>query len=211
MPYTPAHDEMNDPAELAAFIERHPLASLVTHNGASPEADLIPLLLTPEGDLIGHVARNNPLWKPGNHTGETLAIFGPVHHYVSPNWYPSKHEHHEAVPTWNYLVAHAWGELVIHDEVKWVRAVVARLTNVMEQRTQPEPWRIGMAPKDYVDGMLTQIVGIELRVRRLTGRFKASGNRTDADRHGAYDGIAAAGGPQELLDYMARPDSDSGA
>lgn len=122
MPYNPAHDEVNDSAMLADFIARHPLATLITHDGATPDADLVPLLMIDDGAaptstrLIGHVARANPLWREGRHEGTSLATFGPVDHYVSPAWYPSKAEHHRAVSTWNYLVVHAWGPLVVHDD-----------------------------------------------------------------------------------------------
>lgn len=197
MPYIPGHDEVTDPAVLAPFMARHPLAALVTHDGLTPQVDMIPLLLVDAPDderattgkaLIGHVARANPLWREELHRGETLATFGPAEHYISPTWYPSKAEHHRTVPTWNYLVAHAWGPLDVHDDPKWVRAAVARLTTAMEAR-QPEPWRMGQAPSDYLDEMLANIVGIRIPVRRMVGRFKVSAQRTDAERLGARDGV----------------------
>lgn len=198
---------------LAEFVDRHRLATVVTHDGRAPDANLIPLLLLPDDTaptgqtLIGHVARGNPLWQNGFHQGTTLATFGPVEHSISPSWYPSKAEHHKVVPTWNYLVVHAWGPLVVHDDPRWVRGAVARLTQA-EESARPEPWRMAQAPKDYLDGRLTEIVGIEIPVERWEGRFKVSANRTAADRLGARDGIRAepgGRGAQELADAMSDP------
>lgn len=213
MAYNPDHDRVDDVAVLADFIARHPLSTLITHDGSTPQADLVPLLLVDDADapsgkaLIGHVARANPLWENGKHEATSLATFGPAEHYVSPTWYPSKGEHHRVVPTWNYLVVHAWGPLVVHDDPKWVRGVVARLTGVMESG-RDNPWRMGQAPSDYIDEMLTKIVGISLPVERLEGRFKVSAHRTDADRLGARDGIAAEGNGRasaELAQAMTHP------
>lgn len=203
MPYRPAHDILDDEDVLLDFIARHPLATLVTHDGTAPDVDLIPLLAEQgsEGvELIGHVARANPLWQD-RQVGPVLAVFGPVDHYVSPTWYPSKAEDHRTVPTWNYLVAHARGELVVHDERKWTRAAVARLTNAMESGRE-QPWRVGMAPREYVESELDDIVGISIRVTSLTGKFKVSAARSEADRVGASDGIERDGGPSELVARM---------
>ncbi len=203
MPYRPAHDAVDDPEVLIDFITRHPLATLVTHDGTAPDADLIPLLVHQGDDgveLIGHVARDNPLWQRPQ-VGPVLAISGPVDHYVSPTWYPSKAETHRTVPTWNYLVVHARGELVIHDDKSWTRAAVARLTNAMESGRET-PWRVGMAPHEYVDEQLGHIVGISIRVTSLSGKFKVSGARTEADREGAADGIEGDGGPPLLVEAM---------
>ncbi|PUA79270.1 FMN-binding negative transcriptional regulator [Nocardioides currus] len=203
MPYRPAHDAVDDPAVLLDFIARHPLATLVTHDGETPDADLLPLLAQQGGEgveLIGHVARANELWQRPQ-VGPVLAVFGPVDHYVSPTWYPSKAEHQRVVPTWNYLVVHARGELVVHDDRAWTRAAVARLTNAMESG-RSQPWRVGMAPQEYVEEQLHEIVGISIAVTSLVGKFKVSGKRSAADREGAATGIAADGGPEELVTAM---------
>jgi transcriptional regulator len=203
MPYRPDHDAVDDPEVLLEFIKSHPLATLVTHDGVAPDADLIPLLAQQGSDgldLIGHVARANPLWQR-DQVGPVLVVFGPVDHYVSPTWYPSKAETHRTVPTWNYLVVHAQGELVVHDDRSWTRAAVARLTNAMEAG-RAEPWRVGMAPREYVDEQLDKIVGISVRVTSLIGKFKVSAARTAIDREGAADGIAGDGGPSELVEAM---------
>jgi transcriptional regulator len=210
MPYTPAHDAVEDREVIEGFIRRHPLAMLMTHDGERPDADLIPLLLL-DGEqgqeLVGHVARSNVLWRPGRQRGPVLAVFGPAEHYISPSWYPSKAEHHRVVPTWNYLVVHAWGELVVHDDPKWVRGVVARLTTAMEAG-RLEPWRLGQAPADYTEQLLKDIVGISIHVERITGKFKVSAHRTEADRLGARDGVAAAASGlafEEVVAAMTAP------
>lgn len=217
MPYIPEPDEMRDIEVLKGFMARHPLATLITHDGAKPQADLIPLIAlpadTPSGiTLVGHVARKNPLWRDGLHNGVSLATFGPAEHYVSPSWYPSKAEHHRVVPTWNYLVVHAWGNLVIHDDATWVRGVVARLTGQMEAG-RDKPWRMGQAPGDYLQAQLEAIVGIELPVDELIGRFKVSAARTEADRLGARDGILAEGagrGSDEVAQAMSEVSDEHG-
>lgn len=213
MAYNPAHDRLDDVDVLAKFVAKHPLATLVTHDGSTPQADLVPLLLVDDAEapsgkaLIGHVARANPLWHHGMHEAMSLATFGPAERYVSPTWYPSKAEHHRVVPTWNYLVVHAWGPLAIHDDPTWVRGVVARLTGAMEAG-RDEPWRMGQAPRDYIEEMVTRIVGIRLPIEKFEGRFKVSAHRTDADRLGARDGIAAEGADRasdEVAAAMSNP------
>lgn len=190
MPYLPAHDEERDPEVLGRFVAEHPLAQLVTHDGTAPDVDLVPLVLDERGggrQLVGHVARANPLWQ-GRQRGPVLAVFGPVQHYVSPTWYPSKQEHHRVVPTWDYLVVHVRGPLVVHDDQRWIRGVLARLTNHMELGRE-DRWRMGQAPNDYLDEMARQVVGISIPVESMVGKFKRSAHRTEADRLGAADGM----------------------
>lgn len=212
MPYLPAHDTLTDVDVMRDFVAAQPLASIVTYDGTAPDLDLVPLLweaseTSPSGlRLIGHVARSNPLWLPGRQQGPVLAVFGPVDHYVSPTWYPSKAEHHRVVPTWNYLVVHARGELVVHDDPRWVRGAVAKLTTAMEGGREV-PWRMGQAPDDYLADMLIKIVGITIEVESLVGKFKVSAHRSEADRLGARDGIAAESDASitRLVDAMGEP------
>lgn len=208
MVYLPHHDEAPSAADVAALIAAVPLATLVTSDGITLSANHIPLLLEsgPDGDrLIGHVARANDVWREGNHVGESLAVFSGSDHYVSPTWYPSKQEHHRVVPTWNYLVAHVYGELAIHDDERWTRGAVAKLTGTME-RSRPDAWHMGQAPADYLVGRLADIVGVELVVSRIVGKFKVSAARDTADRQGAAAGIAAESGPSALVDAMRAVD-----
>lgn len=214
MPYLPDHDAVDDEDLVLEVIAAHPLASLVTHDGTTPDVDLLPLLAerTEHGiELIGHVARANPLWTSGRHEGSSLAVFRVADHYISPTWYPSKAQHHRTVPTWNYVVVHAWGPLEVHDDPRWVRAAVARLTNHMEAGRE-EPWRVGMAPREYTKEQLRQIVGVRIPVERMTAKFKVSAHKSDADRLGARDGVTAdgpgpgAGSNRDLLvEWMSQP------
>lgn len=208
MVYLPAHDEATSAADVAELIAVNPFATLITTDGTALVANHIPLLLESGAGgekLIGHVARANDVWREGNHEGETLVVFSGAHHYVSPTWYPSKQEHHQVVPTWNYLVAHVYGELVIHDDLRWTRGAVAKLTGVMEHG-RADAWHMGQAPADYVAGQLEKIVGIELRISRIVGKFKVSAHRSSADRGGAADGIETDSGPSPLVDAMRAVD-----
>jgi transcriptional regulator len=190
--YLPKHFEQNDAAVLAAAMHEHPLATLVIATPAGPTADLIPLEYHPQlgshGTLRGHVARANPLWR---HAGAAaLAVFHGPQAYVSPNGYPSKREHGKVVPTWNYTMVQARGTLRAIDEAPWLRALVGRLTERHES-TQPAPWAVSDAPDDYVQKMLGAIVGIEIALTSLVGKWKVSQNRDAADRAGVAAALGA--------------------
>lgn len=195
MIYLPEHFETSDPEAMRELVDRFPLATLVTRGPEGIAANHIPLIFEPQhgpnGRLIGHVARNNPVWQEGNHQGEALAVFHASDAYISPNWYPSKQETHEVVPTWNYAVVHVYGPVVVHEDEKWLRGVVGKLTRKMEGMTSEHPWKMADAPADYLRGMLENIVGIEIPVTRMVGKTKASQNRTSADRQGAIAGLRA--------------------
>lgn len=207
MVYLPAHFEDHDLPRMQALIGAHPLATLVTYGPDGIAANHVPLLLDPargeHGTLIGHVARANDLWRDGFHAGDSLAIFHGPDAYISPNWYPTKLEAHEVVPTWNYAVVHAYGQLMVHDDPKWVRGVVGRLTKTMES-TQPEPWKMADAPPAYTAAMLANIVGIEIPITRLVGKMKASQNRSRADRNGVIDALVGSGSARsrEMADLV---------
>jgi transcriptional regulator len=190
--YLPRHFEHSDPAALAALMHDHPLATLVIAAPDGPTADLIPLEfhagVGPHGTLRGHVARANPLWR---HAGAAaLAVFHGPQAYVSPNWYPSKREHGKVVPTWNYTMVQARGALRAIDDAAWLRTLVGRLT-ARHESTQPAPWAVSDAPDDYVQQMLRAIVGIEIELTSLLGKWKVSQNRSQADRQGVAQALAA--------------------
>lgn len=170
---------------MSGLIRRYPLATLVTGGDAGLEANHLPMLFDPEpapfGTLRGHLARGNAQWKSPRL--DALAIFQGPQAYVSPSFYPSKAEHGKVVPTWNYAVVHAHGTLRVHDDPEWLRALVSTLTDVEEARFA-EPWQVTDAPEDYIEGLLKAIVGIELPIARLEGKWKASQNRDEADRAG---------------------------
>lgn len=203
--YRPTAFEENRPEVLHALMQAHPLGQLVTHGPDGLDANPLPFELDtaagPHGTLRAHVARGNPVWQQAGDT-EVLVIFQAAHGYISPNWYPSKPEHHRHVPTWNYQVVHAHGRLRVMDDERFVRGLVARLTREHEARSQqPRPWKMGDAPPDYIDGLLQVIVGIEVEITRLLGKVKLGQNREKRDRLGAADGLAAQG-QQDLAQAM---------
>jgi transcriptional regulator len=190
--YLPKHFEQADPAALQALIREHPLAALVTRGDDDLTADHVPLEFLPDagahGTLRGHVARANPLWKRAG--SDVLAIFSGPQAYITPSWYPSKAEHHKVVPTWNYTVVHAHGHLRAIEEAPWLHALVSGLT-AHHEAPRAMPWAVADAPDDYVQQMLHAIVGIEIELTRLVGKWKVSQNRGEADRLGVAGGLAA--------------------
>ena len=198
MVYLPPFNTQPDRDLIYACIRANPLGLLITIGAAGLAANQIPFVLRAGADgsetLIGHVARNNPVWHAGESVGESLVVFQASDAYISPNWYPSKAETHRTVPTWNYVTVHAYGELIIHDDPQWVRGAVGRLTKQMES-TQPKPWKMADAPPDFMASMIENIVGIELPVTRLVGKWKLGQNRSLSDREGVIAGLRAAGDP----------------
>lgn len=186
--YVPAHFEESRPEALHALIAEHPFGTLVTSGPHGLDANHIPFDLAPGEGALGvlraHVARANPVWQEIADGGEVLVMFGGGDAYISPNWYPSKHEFHKQVPTWNYRVVHAHGRIAIRDDERYVRGVVARLTRTHEA-SQPKPWKMTDSAPDYIDAMLKAIVGIEIEITRLIGKFKLSQNRAVPDLEGA--------------------------
>jgi len=194
--YTPTHFAESRPEVLHDLIRRHPLGILVTHGAAGLDANHIPFELSAPPDtlgiLSGHVARANPVWRELADGAEVMVVFRAADAYISPNWYPSKHEQHKQVPTWNYAVAHVHGRIRIVDDERFVRGIVGRLTKTHEA-AQPVPWKMGDSSREFIDGMLQAIVGIEIAITRLEGKAKLSQNKDARDVHGAIDGLIAAG------------------
>lgn len=192
--YNPSHfNTSDDRAALLALMRAHPLGALVTHGPQGLDANHLPFEVDEAaGVLRAHVARANPLWTQVPAEGmSAMVVFRGDDGYISPNWYPSKHETHRQVPTWNYQVVHVHGQLTVMDQERFVRGLVARLTREHEKRSnQPKPWMMGDAPADYIDQMLAAIVGIEVSLQRLEGKFKLSQNKEARDREGAIAGLA---------------------
>ncbi len=206
--YIPPHFTEDRLDRLHDLIRAEPLGILVTCGPDGLTANHIPFIVDPAagefGTLQAHVARNNPVWREPLTVAQAMVIFQGPAAYISPTWYPAKREDHEVVPTWNYLTVHAHGPVIVHDDVRWLRAQAGRLTRAME-RDQAVPWKMADAPRDYVEAELGRIVGIEIPIARLVGKAKLNQNRTDADRAGAADGLRVAGGGQreamaELID-----------
>jgi transcriptional regulator len=194
--YTPPHFAMAEPAALHRIIREHPLGVLVRQQDGGLDADHIPFEFDagvgPNGTLTAHVARHNPLWQHCPKGTPVLVIFRGAQGYVSPNWYPSKHEAHRQVPTWNYEVVHAHGTLTVRDDERFVRGLVARLTR-RHEAAEPRPWKMSDAAPEYIDEMLRQIVGIEIAVTSLVGKSKLSQNKDARDRLAAADNLGDRG------------------
>lgn len=190
--YLPRHFEETRVEELHCLIDEYPLGAWVVNGPAGLDANHLPFHLeTKPGEparLLAHVARANPVWKEVRQGDETLVVFRAEDAYVSPNWYPSKHEQHRQVPTWNYRVVHAHGRVTVRDDERFVRGLVARLTRTHEGRTgSAKPWRMTDSAPDYIDQMLAAIVGIEIEVTKLVGKWKLSQNREARDRINAAE------------------------
>lgn len=197
--YLPTHFEEHRHGELQRVMREHPLGALITQGPHGLDANHIPFELIetdgPHGTLRAHVARANPLWREVAAEGaDVLVIFRASDAYISPNWYPSKPEHHRHVPTWNYQVVHAHGRLRVMDDERFVRGLLARLTREHEQRSQQaQPWKMGDSAPEFIDGMLQAVVGIEIEVNRMVGKSKLGQNREKRDRLGAAAGVAGLG------------------
>jgi len=194
--YNPQHFEETRLEVLHELMQREPFAVVVTLGAAGLNANHVPLELDvstpPFGTLRGHVSRANPMWKEPASGVETLVIFAGPQHYVTPDWYPTKAETGKSVPTWNYVVVHAYGTPRFIEDPEWLRAHVERLTN-RHEAGRPVPWQVSDAPEDYVQGQLRGIVGFELPIARLSGKWKVSQNRVDADRRGVVAGLRGIG------------------
>ncbi|MGA2860972.1 MAG: FMN-binding negative transcriptional regulator [Steroidobacteraceae bacterium] len=209
--YVPEHFRETRIEVLRAFVERHSFGTLVAVTPEGITANHIPMQLLSGSDgpglLRGHIARANPLWRLLEPGASVLAVFIGPDHYVSPSWYPSKHEHGEAVPTWNYATVHVKGHIRFIDDPGWLRTLVESLTDEHE-RQSVNRWRITDAPADYIAAMLRAIVGFEIQVSAIEGKFKGSQNRSAADRAGVAEALRAAGLP---LDEVAQLAPESGS
>ena len=199
--YLPKHFAEDDIAEMHALMRARPLATLVSHGPDGLDANHVPLLLAdaaPHGKLQGHVARANPLWQPGRVTGEVLVVFHGDESYISPSGYATKAEHGKVVPTWNYTAVHAYGELRVIDDPDWIFAQVSALTATSEAAL-PQPWAVTDAPADYIGKMLGAIVGIEITITRLLGKWKVSQNQPAVNQASLIAALEKAGDPMAGL------------
>jgi transcriptional regulator len=199
--YIPKHNEETRVSVMHSLIVSSPLGTLVTLGASGLIASHIPMVLEDDGSqfgvLKGHISRANTQWRDLVSTVDALAIFAGHHHYITPNWYPGTKEHGKEVPTWNYVVVHAYGPLrVIHD-THWLLINVEKLTNIHEAAS-PTPWKVSDAPHDYIQSQLKGIVGIEIPIQRLQGRWKLSQNRTERDRKCVIEGLAELNTPESL-------------
>ena len=202
--YIPKHFTQTDKQALYDLIYDYPLATVVVNTRAGISANHIPLIICRERPglvLQGHIAAANPLWK-SEISGKTLAIFQGPHAYISPSWYATKKQHGKVVPTWNYTSAHARGDLRFIDDDGWKMKFLHSLTDKQESR-QPEPWSVADAPGDFTEKMLAAIVGLEIAVTELSGKWKVSQNQPEKNRAGVRDALCAGGNPdaEQLSGY----------
>lgn len=198
--YTPAAFREARPEMLQAVIAAHPLATFVTAGSHGLDVTHLPLLYFPDGSggvLRGHMARANSQWCNYLPHTEALAIFHGPQHYITPAWYASKKEHGKVVPTWNYVVVHARGKLTFTSDAQWLLDNVRALTESQE-RTNSTPWRVEDAPADFIQNTLNAIVGVEMKIDTLEGKWKVSQNRSATDREGVIAGLKDLNSPEAL-------------
>jgi transcriptional regulator len=197
--YTPSHFEESRPEVLRQLIATHPLGTLVTLTSGGLDANHIPFEFAaegPHGTLRGHVARANRVWQDFSRDTAVLVIFQGAQAYITPSWYvATKPESGKVVPTYNYCVVHAHGPLRVIDDREWLRGMVTRLTQRFEG-ARAAPWQVTDAPADFIDKQLGAIVGIEIPITRIAGKWKVSQNRPEADRAGVAAGLKAEGNPE---------------
>jgi len=195
--YLPDHFEEARAEELLRAIAAHPLGALVVNGPHGLDANHVPFLVDETSGgrkLLAHVSRASPLWKETSEGDEVLVIFRAGDAYISPSWYPSKHEAHRQVPTWNYRVVHVYGRMYVRDDERFVRGVVARLTRTHELRSgSPKPWKMTDSSPDYIAEMISKIVGIEIEITRMVGKWKLSQNKEERDRVNAAQELLKRG------------------
>ena len=196
--YLPKHFEERDPERLRSHIQRYPLGSLVTATESGLDANHIPFVFADTGSaagtLHGHMARANPLWREGVRDAAVLVIFQGPNSFISPSWYPSKRENARVVPTWNYAVVHVHGVLRFVDDPAWVRSHVEALTREHEEKRDP-PWAVTDAPADFVEKMVAAVVGIEISITQMVGKWKVSQNRSIFDRVSVVEALKREAAP----------------
>ena len=200
--YLPAHFEESRPEVLQALMREHPLGLLITQGASGLQANPVPFVLDADpaggpGVLRAHVARANPVWREARTDAESLVVFQGPQAYISPGWYTSKAEHGKVVPTWNYCIVQGRGALRVIDDADWVLAFVTRLTQ-RHEAPQARPWAVSDAPAPYIETMRRAIVGIEIKLTALTGKWKVTQNRSSADREGVARGLSQLGGDEAL-------------
>jgi transcriptional regulator len=214
--YSPPQFQQHDRSELTNLIQAHPLSTIVTLSPLDIEANHIPLLWrddgSPGGVLCGHIARANPLWQQHDPSSEVLAVFHGPNAYISPSWYASKPEHGRGVPTWNYTAVHAYGQLRVVEEAEWLRSHLEDMTQQLEVNI-PEPWALSDAPPEFVERLLAHIVGIEILVSRLSGKWKISQNQPQSNQQSVIAGLRNRGQSQaeavaELMQRCLNPLND---
>jgi transcriptional regulator len=194
--YQPPHHREDRLEVQQALIRAHPLGTLVTMGASGLVANAIPFVIDPArgkfGTLQAHLARANNQWRDFDAKVDALVIFQGVESYITPSWYPTKQEHGKVVPTWNYAIVQASGPLHIIDDRDWLKTQVGALTATQEDR-RDKPWAVSDAPATYVESQLKGIVGVEIPIVKIEGKWKVSQNRPDVDRRGVVEGLREKG------------------
>lgn len=202
--YQPPHFREDDLAVQHALIRAHPLGLLVTLSSEGLEANPVPFVLDASASALGtlkaHLSRANAQWRNFDPDQEALVVFQGPEAYITPSWYAAKREHGKVVPTWNYAIVQARGRLTIRDDPDWLLRQITALTD-MQEAPQPEPWTVGDAPAPFVAAQLKGIVGVEIEITRIEGKWKVSQNRAEADRLGVSAGLRLS--PDDISHRMA--------
>ncbi len=189
--YEPPLHRQEDRAAIEALIRAHPLGLLISHGANGLLANAVPFMRVEDGSAHGllraHLARANPQWRDLD-GAEALVVFQGANSYITPSWYATKRETGKVVPTWNYVMVQARGRARVVEDADWLRAEVERLTDERERRRE-HPWAVGDAPEDFIAQQLRAIVGVEIAIADLRGKWKASQNRPAADREGVIAGL----------------------
>lgn len=197
--YIPTFNEEKDISVLHALIKAHPLGVWATMASGDIVVNHIPFVLHENrgelGTLVGHVARANSIWQGCSTDLDSVIVFQGDQAYITPSWYPSKHKHGKAVPTWNYAVVHAQGIPKVIEDPEWLLQHVSELTDIHESQ-QSLPWKVTDAPEDYIEKLIGAIVGIEIPVSKLSGKWKLGQNRPEPDKLGTIAGLMSRDNPQ---------------
>jgi transcriptional regulator len=199
--YIPKHFEENDVTVLHGLIQSRPFGTWVAWANGELVVNHLPFLIDASrgelGTLVGHVARANPVWRAIADATPSIVVFQGTQKYITPSWYPSKQETGKVVPTWNYAVVHAKGSPRVIDDKDWLRAHVTELSERHEHE-RPEPWKVTDAPSDFIDALLNAIIGIEIPLDSLHGKWKLGQNRSAADLAGTIAGLSAQGDDESM-------------
>lgn len=192
--YQPPHFSEDSPLAMQGLIRAFPLGLLITSGDAGVTANPIPFILdleaSEQGVLRCHVARTNSQWKEIGEGLDALVVFQGAQHYVHPGWYETKRETGKVVPTWNYAMVQVKGRARAIEQAPWIARQIRDLTEMMEG-AYPKPWAVDDAPAPYIDAQIRGIVGIEITITAMMGKWKVSQNRSEADREGVVEGLRA--------------------
>ncbi|WP_213805409.1 FMN-binding negative transcriptional regulator [Granulicella sp. dw_53] len=200
--YIPRVNEETRVPVMQELIEAQPFASLISLGVSGLFGSHLPMVLDRDGSefgvLKGHISRANTQWRDLVATTDVLAIFAGPHHYISASWYPGKKEDGREVPTWNYAVVHAYGPMRVVEDPEWLLAHLSSLTDIHEAGSEV-PWKVSDAPVDFIAALLNGIVGVEVPIRRLEGKWKVSQNRNERDRKAVVEGLERVGSSESLV------------